>query len=89
MAHEIGIGAIHLIVNRVRDGADVDKVRRLVDEEGGFDFASEHAFPWDETLLSSEPAVDALLSGPPSPLVAAVSRFRDSLVQSELSSCAS
>ncbi len=64
MAHEIGIGSVHLIVNRVRNGADVDKVRRLVDEEGGFDFASEHALPWDETLLSSEPAVDALSGRP-------------------------
>ncbi|MCA9593355.1 MAG: AAA family ATPase [Myxococcales bacterium] len=89
LAHEIGIGSVHLLVNRVRSPADVDKVYRLIEEEGGFPFASRHALPWDETLLESEPAVEALLGGPPTPLVAAVSRFRDALTQSEKVICAS
>ena len=33
LAPELGIPAVHLVVNRVRGPGDVDRVRRLIDDE--------------------------------------------------------
>jgi CO dehydrogenase maturation factor len=83
LSRELGIPAVHLVVNRVRGGHDVDKVGRLIADEGGFSFASEHYLPYDERLLAIEPAVGPLLQSTGSPLVAAVSALGDALIQRE------
>jgi CO dehydrogenase maturation factor len=90
LARELGIASVHLVVNRVRSAADFDKVRRIIDEEGGFEFASEHALPYDERLLEIEPAVGPLFEAPGSPLMEAIAGLRDALVSKERAlSCAS
>lgn len=91
LAKALGIPAVHLVVNRIRNDHDIDKVHRLIEEEGGFSFASEHMLPYDDRLLAAEPAVDSLLDHDPSPLVAAIAGLSDALVQTEqtLASCVS
>jgi len=83
LSRELGIPAVHLVVNRVRGERDLDKVGRLIADEGGFSFASEHYLPYDERLLAIEPAVGPLLHNLGSPLVAAVSALGDALIQHE------
>ncbi len=90
LARGLGIPAVHLVVNRVRNQGDLDKVRRLIEDEGGFAFSSEHALPWDPRLLECEPGVGPLLAEPPSPFAAAAASLGDALLQSEQElSCAS
>lgn len=91
LAADLGIPAVHLVVNRVRSEADLDKVRRLIEEEGGFRFASEHALPYEERLLWAEPDVGPLLEDRASAFVAAAAGLRDALIgaEQELLSCAS
>lgn len=90
LAHELGIPSVHLVVNRVRRAADLKRVHRIVDQEGGFEFASEHAVPYDERLLVIEPVVGALLEAPGSPLLEAIIGLRDALLSTEQAlACAS
>jgi CO dehydrogenase maturation factor len=91
LARELGIDAVHLVINRVRTPADVDKVRSLIADEGGFDFTSEHALPYDDLLLAAEPAVDEVLARVDTPFVTGVTALRDALIRSEqeLLACAS
>jgi len=63
LARELGIGAVHLVVNRTHSPADVDRAVAHIDRLGGFPFASTTALPFDETALECEPAVDGLLGG--------------------------
>ncbi len=83
LSRDLGIPSAHLVANRMRSPADQDKVRRLVDQEGGFSFASEHFLPWDERLLAVEPAVGPLLEDAALPLVRAISGLGDALIESE------
>jgi len=91
LAQEIGIPKVHLVINRVRGARDIDRVRRLLDEEAGFAFASQHMLPFDERVASAEPSVTELWDGPPSAFVESVEGLRSALVRSqqELESCAS
>lgn len=61
LARELGIDAVHLVVNRARDEADVDRTLARLDDEGGFGFASVHWLPIDDLLPEVEPSVSALL----------------------------
>jgi len=63
LADELGIGTVHLVVNRTRSPADVDRALAHMDRLGGFPFASVTALPFDELALECEPAVDRLLDG--------------------------
>jgi len=63
LAAELGIGDVHLVVNRTRSQADVDRALAHVDRLGGFPFASRTTLPYDELVLECEPAVDRLLEG--------------------------
>ena len=83
LAAEFGIPRIHLVVNRVREPADVERSLALIEAEGGFAFASRHALPYDPALLAHEPAVDALLERPDAPLMSAVLGLRDALAAEE------
>ena len=65
MAAELGIRTLHLVVNRTRSGADIERVLSHMERLGGFPFASVTALPFDEAALECEPAVDVLLDGSP------------------------
>lgn len=61
LARDIGIPAIHLVVNRVRGARDYDRTLLMLDNEGGFPFASLHSLPTDALLPEVEPTVGPLL----------------------------
>jgi CO dehydrogenase maturation factor len=63
LADGLGIGTVHLVVNRARSQADVDRALAHMDRLGGFPFASVTVLPFDELALECEPAVDRLLEG--------------------------
>lgn len=77
LASELGIGSIHLVVNRLRQASDLSKVMDYVDGLGGFSFSSLHWLPYDEHVMVSEPSIEALLEG--SLLANAVSELVDDL----------
>lgn len=85
------IGTIHLAVNSTRNEADFENTLERIDAEGGFDFASRHAFPYDETLRRSEPAVSPALENLDSPLTRALDGLLSALVNedSRMLSCVS
>jgi CO dehydrogenase maturation factor len=91
LAKEMGIPAVHLAVNRVRDDAQRQRSRARVEAEGGFPFASSHFLPYDEALLAAEPGIDPLLEQVHSPFMQAVDGLIGALLASEeaLSRCAS
>ena len=78
LAAELGIGTVHLVVNRARTPEDVDRALAHVDRLGGFPFASTTTLPFDGLALECEPAVDRLLAG--SPLADAVALLADTVL---------
>ena len=64
LAAELGIGHVHLVVNRARSDEDVERVLGYVDRLGGPTFGSVTSVPYDAVALDSEPSVDALLGSP-------------------------
>ena len=91
LARDLGIPAIHLVINRVRGAGDEQKARERIEAEGGFPFTSVLAVPWDEGLLSAEPAVGPLLDDPASAFTAAARALARTLAttEEELVSCTS
>lgn len=89
LARDLGLPAVHLVVNRARGEGDVAKVQRRIAEAGGFDFASTHVLPWDGRLLECEPDVGPLLEG--GAWAEGVAALGETLVRHEeaLSRCAS
>ncbi len=84
LAQDIGIPAVHLVINRMVSERDGKRVDEILAEEEEFPFASRHELPFDERLLACEPSVAALLDDTASPFVAAVGQLRDALVGTEL-----
>lgn len=84
LARELGIPAIHLVVNRVRNDGDADRVSRILEDQGSFPFATRHLLPYEEQLLQSEPDVGPLLTRPDSVFLRAVGELRDALLRVEL-----
>lgn len=70
LAADLGIGTIHLAVNRVRDADDARRAGAHLAAAGGFPFGAVHLLPFDPAALDTEPAVAPLLGG--SPLALAV-----------------
>lgn len=91
LAAGLGIPAVHLVVNRVRGRSDHEKVRRILDAEGGFPFRTEHALSFDGRLLEVEPGVGPLLGTRPSSMVQGAEGLAAALVreEAELARCAS
>jgi len=83
LAQGLGIPAIHLVVNRVRNEGDYRRALDHVQTEGGFPFRTTHALPYDERVLESDPAVSPLLEGPPTDFLEAVQALADTLIHSE------
>lgn len=78
LAAELGIGGIHLAVNRVRTESDLDRALDQVAKLGGFEFKSVHSLPYDELALDPEPSIEPLLGG--SPLAHALEHLTSHLV---------
>jgi len=63
LAIDLGIGTVHLVVNRMRSERDLERVLDYVDRLGGPSFSSVTTVPYDEVVPLSEPSVEALLGG--------------------------
>lgn len=73
LARDLGIPAVHLAVNRVRDPADERRVRADIDARAdGITFDSWTWLPYDEAVLAAEPSVETLLASPEVPFLAAI-----------------
>jgi CO dehydrogenase maturation factor len=75
LASDLGIGGIHLVVNRVRDVADRLRVDGEIEARGGFAFSSRTELPADELVLGSEPSVGPLFDWPGEPFLGAVEQL--------------
>jgi CO dehydrogenase maturation factor len=83
LAAGLGIPAVHLVVNRVRQPEEFDRAVARLDAEGTFTFASRHALPYDDRVLLSEPAVSPLFENRDTPFMKGMEALRDALVRSE------
>jgi len=83
LAADLGIPALHLVVNRVRNEHELDRVTEVLRATEGPSFSSRHILPWDEALLEAEPDVGPLLDRPGSPLLGGVGELRDVLLHEE------
>ena len=84
LARELGIPAIHLVVNRVRNEADLERVSEILAGEPDFPFTTRHAIPYEEQVLRHEPDVGTLLNHQGSAFLRAVGELRDALLHVEL-----
>jgi len=84
LARDLGIPAVHLVVNRVTAERDSARVSEILAEEGGFPFATRHDLPFDHHLLACEPSIGSLLDARESAFVQAVGTLRDTLINAEL-----
>jgi CO dehydrogenase maturation factor len=84
LARELEIPAIHLVVNRVRNDGDVERVAQILEDQGSFPFATKHLLPYEEQLLESEPDVGPLLTHSDSAFLRAVGELRNALLRVEL-----
>lgn len=90
LAAEMGIPAVHLVANRVRDAGEAARLEARLAEAGGFPFASMHVLPYDDALLAAEPSVTPLLADGDAPLLSAVAGVIAALARTEEAvSCAS
>ena len=91
LASELGIPAIHLVVNRARDVGDFERTLDRLDDEGAFRFSSTHWLPHDELLPDVEPSVGALVEREPTSFDQQLSGLLDALLtqQEELLQCVS
>ena len=91
LADAMGISAVHLVTNRVRDERELERARERIEAEGGFAFASSHVLPYDEALLETEPSVDPLLARRDTEFIQALEGVIAALLHSEeiLSRCGS
>jgi len=87
LANELGIPMLHLVVNRVRNEQEMDRVTQILNCEDHPAFATQHILPWDERLLACEPDVGPLLDDASSPLLASAAELRDALLYEESLRC--
>ena len=79
----MGIPAVHLVANRVRDDAEAERLLTRLEEAGGFAFASTHLLAYDDALLAAEPSVTPLLDAGNAPLLSGVAGVVAALARSE------
>ncbi len=84
LAGELGIGRVHLVVNRTRLPDDVSRALGHLDRlrPGGLHFASLRVLPYDERALAADPSIEPLLEG--SPLAAAAAEMACELTRMEV-----
>ncbi len=63
LAKELNIKHIHLVINKVRKEADVEKVNRWINSMGKVSFDTVTILPFDEALLEIEPSIDPIING--------------------------
>lgn len=81
LARDMGIEAIHLVVNRVRDDAELARTLGTLEAGGGFPFTSTHRLPYSPELVAADPEVGPVLDG--APLAAATHGLIEALLGSE------
>lgn len=80
LARELGVGRVHGVANKVRDGEDSMALRRFCDEHG-IEVIAE--VPFDESVLGAErAAVPPIVFAPDAPAVRALSALGSSLLSS-------
>jgi CO dehydrogenase maturation factor len=75
LARDLGIPAVHLVVNRVRGEPDIVRVADGLESRGDVVFDSRTWIPYDDLVLGAEPSVDFLFDTPGEPFLAAVRRL--------------
>jgi len=83
LAHDLGIPAVHLVLNRVRGATEEERAAKRLADGGGLDLTSLTVLPYDERALEAEPSVLPLLEGGPTPLVTALTALHGALVAGE------
>lgn len=83
LAREMGIPAVHLALNRVRDDGELERALKRLQGDDAFAFTSRHILPWDERLLQVEPDIGPLLDEE-SAFVAAVEKLGNRLIRTDL-----
>jgi CO dehydrogenase maturation factor len=83
LAHELGIGAVHLVVNRARNALDFDRSLGRLEAEGGFPFTSRHWLPIDPLLPRVEPSIGPLFERRPTPFDQRIEGLLDTLLPIE------
>jgi CO dehydrogenase maturation factor len=83
LARELGIGAVHLVVNRARNALDFDRSLGRLEAEGGFPFTSRHWLPMDPLLPRIEPSISPLFERLPTPFDKRVEGLLDALLPIE------
>lgn len=79
LARDLAIPAIHLVVNRVRDGADRERVEDELGRRADVVFATRTWIPLDDVVLACEPSVSPLFDLPAEPFLAAVRGLGEAL----------
>jgi CO dehydrogenase maturation factor len=73
LARDLGIPAVHLVVNRVRGHADEVRIRsEVMARADGLLIDSWTWLPYDDGVLTAEPSVEPLLDEPATPFLTAV-----------------
>jgi CO dehydrogenase maturation factor len=88
LARDLGIPAVHLVVNRVRGVVDHVRVEDDLEARGDVLFDSTTWIPEDELVLATEPSVDFLFDIPGEPFLAAVHRLAERLADPRVKAAA-
>jgi CO dehydrogenase maturation factor len=83
LAEQLDIGAIHLVVNNVRQPDDFERTLQRLEAEGGFRFASIHSLPHDESLRRCEPSVAPLIDDSDSSLAKSLAPLLAELIREQ------
>jgi CO dehydrogenase maturation factor len=88
LARDLGIPALHLVVNRVRGPADRVRVEDDLQSRGDVAFDSITWIPDDELVLATEPSVDFLFDIPGEPFLAGVHQIVNRLTSDPMRAAA-
>ncbi|GAB6102447.1 AAA family ATPase [Thermococcus atlanticus] len=81
LARQLGINHIHLVINKVKKDAHIEKVERILGELGFNDFTTKTVIPYDELVEEYDPEVEAVLSNPDSITYRKVYELKDILIR--------
>jgi CO dehydrogenase maturation factor len=79
LARDLGIPAVHLVVNRVRGAADRERVEADIQARGDITFDSTTWIHDDDLVLATEPSVEFLFDIDGEPYLASVRRLAEHL----------
>ncbi|NJE76502.1 AAA family ATPase [Thermococcus sp. ES12] len=81
LARQLGIEHIHLVINKVKKEAHVEKVERILNELGFNDFTTKIVIPYDEMVEEYDPEIEAILTNPESPTYRKALELKDILLR--------